>query len=176
MTNMARNDKQAAFAAAIQEAAEQPLRQDLLLSLVGYNCRRAYLSIMPLFAERMAQYELRTVDFSVLSLLQANPNITQKRLSQAIGVSPPNLAILLDRLEERGLLARHRNPLDKRSQILSLTPAGARLCARAERTASELERDATAMLTEAERTRLLELLQKIFLDPDGRDPDQNAPT
>jgi DNA-binding MarR family transcriptional regulator len=105
-----------------------------------------------------------------------NPNITQKRLSQAIGVSPPNLAILLDRLEERGLLARRRNPLDKRSQILSLTPAGARLCARAERTASELEHDATAMLTEAERAQLLGLLQKIFVHAGEPDPDQNAPT
>ena len=158
--------KHDAFAAAVQEAAEQPLRQELLLSLVGYNCRRAYLSIMPLFAERMEQYALRTVDFSVLSLLHANPNITQKRLSQAIKVSPPNLAILLDRLEERGLLLRQRNPLDKRSQTLALTPAGARLCARAEKTASELERDATAMLTAGERAQLIALLQKIFVADD----------
>jgi DNA-binding MarR family transcriptional regulator len=155
--------KHAAFAAAVQEAAEQPLQQELLLSLVGYNCRRAYLSIMPLFAERMEQYALRTVDFSVLSLLHANPNITQKRLSAAIKVSPPNLAILLDRLEERGLLLRQRNPLDKRSQTLALTPAGARLCARAEKTASELERDATTMLTAVERAQLIALLQKIFV-------------
>jgi DNA-binding MarR family transcriptional regulator len=155
--------KQAAFATAVQEAAEQLLRQDLLLGLVGYNCKRAYLSIMPLFAERMAQYDLRTADFSVLSLLRANPNITQKRLSQAIQVSPPNLAILLDRLEERGLLARQRNPLDKRSQTLSLTPAGARLCVKAEKTASGLEQEATAMLSGAERRQLLGLLQKIFL-------------
>jgi DNA-binding MarR family transcriptional regulator len=117
---------------------------------------------MPLFAERMAQYELRTVDFSVLSLLRENPNITQKRLSQAISVSPPNLAILLDRLEERGLLVRQRNPLDKRSQTLALTPAGARLCARAEKTASELERDATAMLSERSAP-APRLLQKIFV-------------
>jgi DNA-binding MarR family transcriptional regulator len=158
--------KHAAFAAAVQEAAEQPLKQDVLLSLVGYNCKRAYLSIMPLFAERMEQYELRTVDFSVLSLLEANPNITQKRLSRAINVSPPNLAILLDRLEERGLLARQRNPLDKRSQTLALTPAGSRLCTRAEKTAGELERDATAMLTDRERAQLLVLLQKIFV-PDA---------
>ena len=168
---MRQTRKHAEFVTAVQEAAEQPLRQDLLLSLVGYNCRRAYLNILPLFAERMEKYALRTVDFSVLSLLQANPNITQKRLSQAIGVSPPNLAILLDRLEERGLLARQRNPLDKRSQTLALTPAGVRLCAKAEKTASELEQDATAMLTSAEREQLLALLQKIFLPA-----DQNAPT
>lgn len=160
---MASTKKHAEFITAVQEAAEQPLRQDVLLGLVGYNCRRAYLNILPLFAERMEQYELRTVDFSVLSLLRANPNIAQKRLSHAINVSPPNLAILLDRLEGRGLVMRQRNPLDKRSQTLILTPEGSRLCAKAEKTAAELEHDATSMLTVAEREQLLKLLQKIFL-------------
>jgi DNA-binding MarR family transcriptional regulator len=154
--------KQLDFINAIQEAAEQPLDQSMLLSLVGYNCRRAYITIMPLFEKRMAKYDLRPVDFSVLSLLKANPNITQKRLSQAINVSPPNLATLLDRLENRGLVVRQRNPLDKRSQTLVLTPDGMRMCIKAEKTASELETEATAALTDAERAQLLGLLQKIF--------------
>jgi DNA-binding MarR family transcriptional regulator len=151
------------LATAVQEVASQPLNQDLLLSLVGYNCRRAYLSIIPHFDSRMKKYDLRAVDFSVLSLVSANPNMTQKRLSQAVNVSPPNLAILLDKLEERGLVMRQRNPLDKRSQTLVLTPEGSRLCGRAEKTVAELESDATSMLSEAERAQLLQLLQKIFL-------------
>jgi DNA-binding MarR family transcriptional regulator len=150
------------FVNAVQEAADQPLNQEVLLSLVGYNCRRAYLSIMPLFHERMDELDLRTVDFSVLSLLHANPNITQKRLSNAINVSPPNLAILLDRLENRGLLLRQRNPLDKRSQTLILTAEGTRLAAQAEQTVTTLEAEATSALSDAERTQLLKLLQKIF--------------
>ncbi len=150
------------FIEAVQEAADQPLNQEMLLSLVGYNCRRAYLAIMPLFHERMGELELRTVDFSVLSLLHANPNITQKRLSQAINVSPPNLAILLDRLEARGLLLRQRNPLDKRSQTLVLTPEGARMAVQAEEKVSTLESEATAALSDAERAQLLKLLQKVF--------------
>ncbi len=155
--------KQEQFITAVQEAADQPLNQDLLLSLVGYNCRRTYMTIMPLFHERMGKYDLRAVDFSVLSLLKANPNITQKRLSKAINVSPPNLANLLDGLEGRGLLMRQRNPLDKRSQTLILTPEGLRLCAKAEKTASELETEATSALTDEERNQLLGLMQKVFL-------------
>lgn len=150
------------FVTAVQEAADQPLDQDMLLSLVGYNCRRAYLSIMPLFHERMSEFDLRAVEFSVLSLLHANPNITQKRLSNAINVSPPNLATLLDRLEARGLLLRQRNPLDKRSQTLLLTPVGERTALQAEQTVSALEAEATAALSNAERQQLLVLLQKIF--------------
>ncbi|WBS05795.1 MarR family transcriptional regulator [Pseudoduganella sp. SL102] len=154
----------AKLADAVQEAAGQPLDQRLLLSLVGYNLRRAYLTIIPHFDERMGKLQLRAVDFAVLSLLNANPNITQKRLSKAVNVSPPNLAILLDRLETRGLLVRQRNPLDKRSQTLVLTAEGSKLCAKAEKTVTELERKATSMLSDAERAQLVGLLQKVFLE------------
>ena len=147
-----------------QTAAEQPLDQSILLSSVGYNCRLAYITtIMPLFQKRMAKFQLRPVEFTVLSLLKSNPNINQKRLSQAINVSPPNLAILLDRLENRGLLLRQRNPLDKRSHTLMLTPEGLRMCGKAEKVDSELEIEATAGLTDVERAQLIHLLQKIFL-------------
>jgi DNA-binding MarR family transcriptional regulator len=147
--------------ASIQETADQELDQSLLLSLVGYNGKRAYLHIKPVFDEHMAKYDLRAVEFTVLSLLKANPNVQQKRLSAAINVSPPNLATLLDRLEARKLLVRQRNPLDKRSQALVLTAEGARLCDQAERTAVELETAASSALTDAERAQLIHLLQKI---------------
>lgn len=153
------------LAHAVQETAEQPLKQDVLLSLLGYNFRRAYLTIVPLFDERMAQHALRAVDLSVLSLLKANPNMTQKRLSQAINVSPPNLAILLDGLEARGLVLRQRNPFDKRSQTLVLTPEGLLLCNKAEKTAMDIDLEACAMLSATERKQLLALLQKVFLGP-----------
>ncbi|SFV05673.1 MarR family winged helix-turn-helix transcriptional regulator [Pseudoduganella namucuonensis] len=153
--------KSADLISAIQDTADQALDQRVLLSLVGYNLKRAYLSIMPVFEKRMAKYELRPVDFTVLSLLKANPNIQQKRLSAAINVSPPNLATLLDKLEGRHLIQRQRNPLDKRSQTLVLTEDGARLCDKAEKTASDLEIAASNKLTVAERAELIRLLQKI---------------
>lgn len=146
---------------AIQDTAEQTLDESVLRGLVGYNCKRAYLKIMSVFDARMAPYELRPVDFTVLSLLKRNPNIQQKRLADAVNVSPPNFATLLDRLEARGLVQRQRNPLDKRSQTLVLTDAGARLCDKAELTARDLEVEASGKLTESERAELIRLLQKI---------------
>lgn len=143
---------------------KQPLDQSHLLRLVGYNCRQAYLRIFPLFMERMAQYELRPVDYTILTLVNVNRNTNQKRLARAINVSPPNLAPLLDRLEKRGLLVRTRNPADKRSQTLALTPAGLRLCNKADKTAFELEAEAAAVLTDTDRAELLRLLQKVFLN------------
>jgi hypothetical protein len=44
-----------------------------------------------------------------------------------------------------------------------LTPEGRALCSKADKTANQLENEATAMLTGNERTELLRLLQKIYL-------------
>jgi DNA-binding MarR family transcriptional regulator len=142
---------------------EAPLDQGVLLELVGYNCRRAFLIIAALFSERMEKYALRPVDYTTLTLVNTNPGITPKRLAQAINVAPPNLGPLLERLDVRGLLERRRNPSDKRSQVVVLTDEGRALCARADKTAAQLEDEATSMLTQEERAVLLRLLQKIFL-------------
>ncbi len=150
------------------EGEWKPLDQHRLLRLVGYNCRRVHLRIAPLFMERMAQYELRQVDYTILTLANINPDLNQKRLAQAIHVSPPNLTPLLDRLEKRGLLNRKRNPADKRSQVLALTDAGKNLCGKADQTALELENEATAALANDELAELLRLLQKIFLRNEER--------
>lgn len=152
------------LAKSAQRAAESPLDQSKLFDLAGYNLRQAYiLKITPLFHKRMAKYQLRPVDYTVLTLLRLNPNINQKRLAHAINVSPPNLATLLDRLEQRKLLLRQRNPMDKRSQVLVLTPEGERLCAKAEKAVNEIDHEATSTLTEAERVELIRLLQKMFM-------------
>lgn len=165
MPTPSRPPRQRKSAAALDTAEPATLDQDQLLGLVGYNCRQTYLRISPVFAKRMAKHSLRPAEYSVITLVNANPNINQKRLSEAINVSPPNLATLLDRLEQRGLLARVRNPADKRSQTLVLTPEGQRLCRKADKTVQELELEATAMLSDEERGELLRLLQKVFLQP-----------
>lgn len=138
------------------------MQQSMLQGLVGYNCRRAYLTIHAVFLERMAQYRLRPVDYSVLALIAANRDVTLKRLSQALNISPPNLAVLLDKLEERDLLARLPNPQDKRSQFLHLTATGKALLRKAEKTVERLELDATDVLSDAERTQLIGLLRKLY--------------
>ena len=44
-----------------------------LQTLMGYNARRAALSIIELFLVRLAPYGLKPVDFSVMSTIQHNP-------------------------------------------------------------------------------------------------------
>ena len=134
-----------------------------LRTLMGYNTRRASLAIIEVFMQRMAVYDLKVVDFSVLSLVAHNPGVTSRQLCATLGVLPPNLVGLIAGLEKRGLIERRPHPSDGRAMGVHLTPAGADLTAQAEQTAAQLELDATAQLTGAERKTLIRLLQKIYL-------------
>lgn len=133
-----------------------------LETLLGYNARRAALVIIEQFLKRMAVYDLRPVDFSVLSLITHNPGISSRQLSSALNILPPNLVGMINTLEKRELIVRKPHPSDRRILGLHLSDAGGKLMKNAEQTAKELENDAASKLTAAERKTLMRLLQKIY--------------
>ncbi len=133
-----------------------------LETLVGYNARRAALAVIGLFVPRMAEYGLRPVDFSILSVIRHNPGITSKQLCSALNLLPPNLVGKIAALDKRGLLLRHPHPTDGRALGLQLTNEGHALMAQAEITAVQLEQDAASALSPSERQTLLRLLQKVY--------------
>ncbi|MFM1979670.1 MAG: hypothetical protein RLZ68_935 [Pseudomonadota bacterium] len=133
-----------------------------LETLLGYNARRAALSIIGVFLERLAVYDLRPVDFSVLSLVTHNPGITSRQLCSALGILAPNMVGMLNALEKRGLITRLPHPHDGRAMGLHLTQAGQTMMRAAEKTAVQLEIDSTPKLTAAERKALIGLLKKIY--------------
>lgn len=134
-----------------------------LESLIGYNARRAALSVIEVFMERMAPYDLRVVDFSVLSLVTHNPGITSRQLCTALGILPPNLVAMVNNLEKRELIERRPHPRDGRAMGLHLTASGSKLMRDAERTAAALEAEVASRLSAGETKTLLRLLQKIYL-------------
>ena len=85
-----------------------------LQTLLGYNARRAALTIIEGFLERMAEFDLRPVDFSVMSVIHHNPGVTSRQLCAALNLLPPNLVGLVQSLEARGLIARQPHPTDGR--------------------------------------------------------------
>jgi len=136
-----------------------------LESLLGYNARRAALSIIEVFLQRMAVYDLRPVDFSVLSLITHNSGITSKQLSNSLNILAPNLVAMVNGLEKKGVINRRPHPNDGRAMGLHLTVSGIEIMRQAEKTASELEIESTPNLSTSERKTLLRLLQKVYFKP-----------
>lgn len=150
----------AATSASAGTSAEVDTRY--LETLLGYNARRAALSVIAVFLQRMEPYGLRPVDFSVLSLIAHNPGITSRQICVALDILPPNLVGMIKSLQKRGLIERRPHPTDRRAQGLHLTAPGKRLQREAEQTASELERDVARGLTNEELSTLIGLLRKVY--------------
>jgi DNA-binding MarR family transcriptional regulator len=133
-----------------------------LETLLGYNARRAALAVIDVFVERMAPFQLKPVDFSVLSLVRHNPGITSRQLCSALGILPPNLVGMVNTLEKRALVERQPHPRDGRAMGLHLTSQGEKLMRDAEKTAAELEAEVASRLSAAELRTLIGLLKKVY--------------
>jgi DNA-binding MarR family transcriptional regulator len=142
--------------------AVEEIDSSFLETLIGYNARRAALAVIDLFLVRMAPYQLKPVDFSVLSLVAHNPGITSRQLCSTLGILPPNLVGMVNGFEKRELLSRKPHPRDGRAMGLHLTPTGQKLVRDAEKTAAALEAEVGSRLTPAELNTLLTLLKKIY--------------
>src|SRR5882672_3004023 len=94
-------------------------------AIVGYQLAQAAIVTNQVFTDRLGHRGgLRRVEFTILALVQANPDVTARQLARALDVTPPNIAIWLDRLESRGLVARERSTSDARMQHVRLTGRG----------------------------------------------------
>jgi len=131
--------------------------------IVGYQLALAAIVTNQVFDERVGRGGLRRVELTILSLLQGNPGATARQLARALAVTPPNIAIWLDKLERRGLVERARSESDARIQHIHLTKAGASLVDRSVQQLLEGEELALAALSPGERTMLVELLHKVAL-------------
>ena len=142
-------------------ASADALDQSRLTHLVGYAASRAAIEMRKVFTHHMAALDLKIVDFSILMLVAANPEVNQKQLGEALDISAPNMAVTLDRLVERGWVERVRSTKDRRAMHIHLTASGKLLVERAEKIAATMESPALRALSAAERALLIELLMKV---------------
>ena len=147
----------------LQAASAGPLNTDYLETLLGYNARRAALYVIGQSAQEMAQYDLRPVDFSVMSVVHHNPGVTSRQLCASLDILPPNLVKIVQSLEAREWLVRLPHPHDGRAVGLHPTDKGIALMQEAEARISALEKMVANPLSPEQQEQLISLLRKIYL-------------
>lgn len=151
----------AAGAEPVVVSRDDVLDQSALMHLVGYAASRASIELKKTFSRHLGPLKLKAVEFSVLVLVDTNAEVNQKQLGLALDVSPPNLAVTLDRMVEQGWIRRERSERDRRAQLIRLTPVGQALVTRARKIGLTMEQEALKVLSPAERALLVELLQRV---------------
>ena len=123
----------------------------LLLALVGQE------AMQRLRAAHTA-HDLKPRQFHILGLLHDHGALAQGDLVREMGVAPSILVTLLNPLEAAGLVARDRDPADRRRHVVTLTTAGKRHVVSASRAQKETEDALFAALDDDQREQLRALL------------------
>jgi DNA-binding MarR family transcriptional regulator len=111
---------------------------------------------------------LSAFHFAVLALLEEDPPETQAIIADALGYDRSHIVRLLDELEERELVARKRDPEDRRRHVVKLTPAGRTMLGRLRAVVRQLEDEFFAPLDAEQRTTLHGLLATLASHHDPR--------
>jgi DNA-binding MarR family transcriptional regulator len=91
--------------------------------------RRIVRAIESYSQEVHKEFGLTGPQLWALKTLKRQGPLATSDLAGALAVQPSTLSLLIDRLEERGLVRRHRPRQDRRFVEIALTPKGAALAA-----------------------------------------------
>ena len=97
---------------------------DALASRLGYLLKHAQQLLVTAAGPALLAYGIDGRELAVLAVLGAGPPLSQQQAAEQLGVDRTTMVALVDALEAKGLVARHRSPDDRRKNIVALTEPG----------------------------------------------------
>ena len=137
---------------------EAEIGLDGLLGHAGYAVRRFQIWIFQDFIRTLAAVDIKPTQYSVLTVIGANPGLSQMAVAKRLGIERARLVHLLDSLENRKLVRRVPSRTDRRSHALHLTARGQASLRQFKLLAAEHERHVAEKIGAENREQLLRIL------------------
>jgi DNA-binding MarR family transcriptional regulator len=128
----------------------------------GFLLTRAHFSGRERANELLRPLGIVVRHFGLLSVLDAHAPSSQQALAKRLSVSPTMITQIVDEVEALGLAARRRNPDDRRSYLVTMTPEGRRKLKAARRLVKTLADEYAAAIGEDGDRELRALLRKML--------------
>lgn len=112
-------------------------------------------------AAGFAQERMRKHHFTVLTTLVEQGPASQASLGRRLGIDRSDMAAVAADLERDGLIARERDPADRRRNVVTATTAGRTTLARLDARVDAAQEQLLEPLTAPEREQLVELLTRL---------------
>ncbi len=123
------------------------------------------------FNSRTRDTGITALQYRLMVYLRRNQGIRQGEMAELIEVEPITLSRMIDRLAEAAVVERRTDKSDRRALRLYLTPRGADLLEEVGAVTSAVTREATEGLTDAEKDRLLTLVDQVRANLSRKDPE-----
>lgn len=109
-------------------------------------------------------YEGKASQKRILMILNETETITQRDLTERLGIQPGSASEILSKLESSGWILRTQNEADRRMTDICLTDSGRELAVEALAQRKKRHEEMFSCLSEEERQELLKLLEKVWRD------------
>lgn len=129
----------------------------------GYALRRAQLAGFEAFQRATAGMDITPPRYTALTIIAANPGLSQSALGSALGTARSGAMIVTDWMEARGLAERRNRSDDGRAWGLHLTPRGQAYLAKLKRRVLDSDAAFASRLQPEEQALLLGLLDKLAI-------------
>ncbi len=101
----------------------------------------------------------------VLAVVDRLQPVSQREISEQLGIDASDVVGVLDLLEEAGMVERRRDPADRRRHAVVLTETGEQAARRFEALRAKAEERVLAALSPEDRTTLTDLLNRALNTP-----------
>lgn len=109
-------------------------------------------------------YEGKASQKRILMILNETETITQRDLTERLGIQPGSASEILSKLENAGWILRTQNEDDRRTTDVCLTDSGRELAAEALGQRRKRHEEMFSCLSEDEKQQLLSLLERVCAD------------
>jgi len=130
----------------------------------GHLARRFQQIAVAVFLAEIeeAGYDLTPVQYAALAAINASPGIDQVTLAGSIAYDRTTITGVIDRLVQKGLVARHESSRDRRARELKITDAGRRTLRGITPAVEAAQRILLRGLNDKEAKELMRLLRKTI--------------
>lgn len=147
------------YGSPVDEPEQPPQR---LRQLPSWLLNRAANAANGHVGAAFAQEGVRKHHFTVLLALAESGPASQAALGRRLGIDRSDMAAVVADLEADGLIARERDPGDRRRNVVTATEAGAAALARLDARVSAAQERLLAPLSAPERAELTRLLNRLL--------------
>ncbi len=131
-----------------------------LYARVGYVLKEAHAALRAAMEAVLRPLDLTVAQYACMELLRRHPGLSNSELARGAFVSRQSMNVVIQGLEERGLVTRPTSAAAGRSLPTDLTAAGLRLIEAAAADVDRVEQQMLSPLTPEEQQHLLHQLAR----------------
>ena len=139
---------------------------------MSYAMARLHQRLFAGITERVAPYDLTTLQFTTLSVLSCHgAPLSTSQLARRAFMTPQSMSEVIHALERKGLIERNPHPNHRRTLPATLTARGRRVLAACDETVSEFEDAMLDGFSEADRAAFRDMLKAAVRNLGGGFPE-----